>query len=271
MYVLICQIYGLSFLIKFLIGSESWIIMELMLSLYLCVIAGLERIFKGGEYTWLFAKPLSMSITWLSCTWGIGREDASVWEIISWKFRQDFIWKIGWSSTRLACQNENCYMCCERFDLFAWRGTFPGNMNFYLYLEICQKKKIEVRRRASWMELHFAQWPFPLQAMFHDFSTENIQIDKDYSAKLSGYGCVSHISEIDLFSNSVVSTFQSPSHCISMRLLELLNCKEFADIAQLYRLAWFSRIWHLRLLMVILISILCICSGTDKSSGGGSK
>ncbi|KAL1804590.1 hypothetical protein ACET3Z_027658 [Daucus carota] len=46
----------------------------------------------------------------------------------------------------------------------------------------------------------------PFQAMFHDFSTENIQIDKDYSAKLSGYGCVSHISEIDLFSNSVAPT-----------------------------------------------------------------
>ncbi|KAK1351523.1 putative serine/threonine-protein kinase PBL1 [Heracleum sosnowskyi] len=43
----------------------------------------------------------------------------------------------------------------------------------------------------------------PLQAMFHEFSTGNIQIDKDYSAKLSGYGCVSYIPETDIFNNSV--------------------------------------------------------------------
>ncbi|KAG8374474.1 hypothetical protein BUALT_Bualt11G0136100 [Buddleja alternifolia] len=43
----------------------------------------------------------------------------------------------------------------------------------------------------------------PFQAMFHEFSTANIQIDKDFSAKLSGYGCISQISEIDISSSSV--------------------------------------------------------------------
>ncbi|CAA3021903.1 probable receptor kinase At3g55450 [Olea europaea subsp. europaea] len=42
-----------------------------------------------------------------------------------------------------------------------------------------------------------------VQAMFHEFSTSNIQIDKDFSAKLSGYGCISHIQETDISSCSV--------------------------------------------------------------------
>ncbi|KAL8038953.1 hypothetical protein ABFX02_10G003800 [Erythranthe guttata] len=43
----------------------------------------------------------------------------------------------------------------------------------------------------------------PFQAMFHEFSTANVQIDKDFSAKLSGYGCISHIPEKDISSSSV--------------------------------------------------------------------
>ncbi|KAK4342607.1 hypothetical protein RND71_038423 [Anisodus tanguticus] len=43
----------------------------------------------------------------------------------------------------------------------------------------------------------------PFQAMFHEFSTANIQIDKDFSAKLSGYGCITHIQETDISCNSV--------------------------------------------------------------------
>ncbi|KAI5663142.1 hypothetical protein M9H77_22465 [Catharanthus roseus] len=42
----------------------------------------------------------------------------------------------------------------------------------------------------------------PFQAMFHEFSTANIQIDKDFSAKLSGYGCISHIPEADISCSS---------------------------------------------------------------------
>lgn len=43
--------------------------------------------------------------------------------------------------------------------------------------------------------------------MYNEFSTANIQIDKDFSAKLSGYGCVGHIPEMEISTNSVVSSF----------------------------------------------------------------
>ncbi|KAF7845223.1 putative serine/threonine-protein kinase PBL1 [Senna tora] len=42
----------------------------------------------------------------------------------------------------------------------------------------------------------------PFQAMYNEFSTANIQIDKDFSAKLSGYGCVGHIPEEEIVGNS---------------------------------------------------------------------
>ncbi|KAJ4832570.1 hypothetical protein Tsubulata_000144 [Turnera subulata] len=38
----------------------------------------------------------------------------------------------------------------------------------------------------------------PFQAMYNEFSTANIQIDKDFNAKLSGYGCVGHIDESEI-------------------------------------------------------------------------
>jgi hypothetical protein len=43
----------------------------------------------------------------------------------------------------------------------------------------------------------------PFQAMYNEFSTANIQIDKDFSAKLSGYGCVGHIPESEMSNGSV--------------------------------------------------------------------
>ncbi|KAG5582167.1 hypothetical protein H5410_052794 [Solanum commersonii] len=43
----------------------------------------------------------------------------------------------------------------------------------------------------------------PFQAMFQEFSTGNIQIDKDFSAKLSGYGCITNIQEAEISCNSI--------------------------------------------------------------------
>ncbi|KDP21871.1 hypothetical protein JCGZ_00658 [Jatropha curcas] len=43
----------------------------------------------------------------------------------------------------------------------------------------------------------------PFQAMYNEFSTGNIHIDKDFSAKLSGYGCVGHIPETEIPKSSV--------------------------------------------------------------------
>uniref|UniRef100_A0A7N0V0F5 Protein kinase domain-containing protein n=1 Tax=Kalanchoe fedtschenkoi TaxID=63787 RepID=A0A7N0V0F5_KALFE len=45
----------------------------------------------------------------------------------------------------------------------------------------------------------------PFQAMYTEFSTVNIQIDKDFSGKLSGYGCVGHIPEAEISNGSVAS------------------------------------------------------------------
>ncbi|KAL8141047.1 hypothetical protein V2J09_007068 [Rumex salicifolius] len=45
----------------------------------------------------------------------------------------------------------------------------------------------------------------PFQAMYNQFSTANIQIDKDFSAKLSGYGCVALLPEAD-FSNALATS-----------------------------------------------------------------
>ncbi|XP_027335483.1 probable serine/threonine-protein kinase PBL18 [Abrus precatorius] len=42
----------------------------------------------------------------------------------------------------------------------------------------------------------------PFQAMYNEFSAANIQIDKDFSAKLSGYGCAGHVPEEEISSNS---------------------------------------------------------------------
>ena len=45
---------------------------------------------------------------------------------------------------------------------------------------------------------------FYLQAMYDDFSSSNIQIEKDFTAKLSGYGCVGFNSEEERSKASVV-------------------------------------------------------------------
>ncbi|XP_023517342.1 probable serine/threonine-protein kinase PBL1 [Cucurbita pepo subsp. pepo] len=51
----------------------------------------------------------------------------------------------------------------------------------------------------------------PFQAMYNEFSTANIQIDKDFSAKLSGYGCVGQIPtpETEISNNSVAAAYLS--------------------------------------------------------------
>lgn len=51
--------------------------------------------------------------------------------------------------------------------------------------------------------------PFLLQAMYSDFSSSNIQIDRDYTAKLSGHGGVSSKLELDSSNASAVSLVRS--------------------------------------------------------------
>ncbi|CAG7890662.1 unnamed protein product [Brassica rapa] len=45
----------------------------------------------------------------------------------------------------------------------------------------------------------------PFQAMYNEFSTANIQVDKDFSAKLSGYGCVGNSPETETSNSSALA------------------------------------------------------------------
>lgn len=49
---------------------------------------------------------------------------------------------------------------------------------------------------------------FCFQAMYSEFSTSNIQIDKDFTAKLSGYGCAGFNTE-EISNAPVVCSFPS--------------------------------------------------------------
>ncbi|XP_073009258.1 probable serine/threonine-protein kinase PBL1 [Typha latifolia] len=45
----------------------------------------------------------------------------------------------------------------------------------------------------------------PFQAMYNEFSTSNIQVDKDFSAKLSGYGCVVYNTDAEICNASTAT------------------------------------------------------------------
>lgn len=58
----------------------------------------------------------------------------------------------------------------------------------------------------KWYISIFADILYLLQAMYKDFSTAHIQIDKDFRATLSGYGCVGDIPENEISNKSPVSS-----------------------------------------------------------------
>ncbi|KAG6495441.1 hypothetical protein ZIOFF_043265 [Zingiber officinale] len=61
----------------------------------------------------------------------------------------------------------------------------------------------------------------PFQAMYHEFSISNIQVDKDYSAKLSGYGFASYYNlDTSISNSSIVSGLTQGSGNLSVETLE---------------------------------------------------
>ncbi|KAM7467907.1 hypothetical protein LguiB_015469 [Lonicera macranthoides] len=93
--------------------------------------------------------------------------------------------------------------------MLVYERLFHGSLDRLLYGR-CDGPPIDWNARmkvalCAAQGLTFLHEEGPFQAMFHEFSTGNIQIDKDFSAKLSGYGCIGPISETDI-SNSSVGT-----------------------------------------------------------------
>ncbi|KAF9595734.1 hypothetical protein IFM89_003476 [Coptis chinensis] len=67
------------------------------------------------------------------------------------------------------------------------------------HIDWCTRTKVAL---CAAQGLAFLHEEGPFQAMYNEFSTANIQIDKDFSAKLSGYGCVSHNPEAEISNTS---------------------------------------------------------------------
>ncbi|KAJ1377663.1 Protein kinase domain [Sesbania bispinosa] len=80
------------------------------------------------------------------------------------------------------------------------------------------------------------------ETMYNEFSTANIQIDKDFNAKLSGYGCVGHIPGKEIssrpltFGNLSLETLEREMlneknnvWCFGIVLLELLTGRKNMD------------------------------------------
>ncbi|EOY04460.1 Serine-threonine/tyrosine-protein kinase [Theobroma cacao] len=90
--------------------------------------------------------------------------------------------------------------------MLVYERLFHGSLDRLLYgrsdgppLDWNTRMKIAL---CSAQGLTFLHEEGPFQAMYNEFSTTNIQIDKDFSAKLSGYGCVGHIPETEEISTN---------------------------------------------------------------------
>ncbi|KAL6142392.1 hypothetical protein ACLB2K_060674 [Fragaria x ananassa] len=91
--------------------------------------------------------------------------------------------------------------------MLVYERLFHGSLDLFLYGR-SDKPPIDWNTRTKIVlcaaqGLTFLHEEGPFQAMYNEFSTANIQIDKDFSAKLSGYGCVGHIPEAEISTNSV--------------------------------------------------------------------
>ncbi|OVA17282.1 Protein kinase domain [Macleaya cordata] len=90
--------------------------------------------------------------------------------------------------------------------MLVYERLFHGSLDLLLYgrsdgppIDWCTRMKVAL---CAAQGLAFLHEEGPFQAMYNEFSTANIQIDKDFSAKLSGYGCVSRNPEAEISNTS---------------------------------------------------------------------
>ncbi|KAG9445472.1 hypothetical protein H6P81_016812 [Aristolochia fimbriata] len=131
--------------------------------------------------------------------------------------------------------------------MLVYERLFHGSLDRLLYgrsdgLPIDWYARTKLALSAS-QGLAFLHEEGPFQAMFYEFSTANIQVDKDFSAKLSGYGCVHVCPEVNATNASTASanlpeettergllTPKSNVWCFGIVLLELLTGRRHLDI-----------------------------------------
>ncbi|ERN04150.1 hypothetical protein AMTRI_Chr08g168100 [Amborella trichopoda] len=89
--------------------------------------------------------------------------------------------------------------------MLVYERLFHGSLDRLLYgrsdgppIDWCTRMRVAL---CAAQGLAFLHEEGPFQAMYTEFKTANIQIDKDFSAKLSGYGCASYNPEVE-FSNA---------------------------------------------------------------------
>ncbi|KAF8402488.1 hypothetical protein HHK36_010573 [Tetracentron sinense] len=91
--------------------------------------------------------------------------------------------------------------------MLVYERLFYGSLDRLLHgrsdgppIDWCTRMKVAL---CAAQGLAFLHEEGPFQAMYNDFSTTNIQINKDFSAKLSGFGCVSHNPVTEISNSSV--------------------------------------------------------------------
>ncbi|KAG1371484.1 putative serine/threonine-protein kinase PBL18 [Cocos nucifera] len=92
--------------------------------------------------------------------------------------------------------------------MLVYERLYHGGLDQLLYarwdgplIDWCARIKVAL---CAAQGLAFLHEEGPFQAMYNEFSTANIQIDKDFSAKLSGFGCVSYNPETEISNTSAV-------------------------------------------------------------------
>ncbi|XP_026388792.1 probable serine/threonine-protein kinase PBL1 [Papaver somniferum] len=90
--------------------------------------------------------------------------------------------------------------------MLVYERLFHGSLDLLLYgksdgppIDWCTRMKVAL---CAAQGLAFLHEEGPFQAMYTEFSTANIQVDKDFSAKLSGYGCVTRNPEAEISNTS---------------------------------------------------------------------